>query len=158
MPKPWTIDGSWAKLDDWGWLPGMDPDPDDIAARKRLSEFCRENYRAQFHGHTIHPSADRAFRESVALARSHGAQVGLLFLPESARFQSWYPPEVENAARAHLANLSRELDVPVIDTRNWIDECYLADGFHLSRIGAGIFTTRLGTTIANVFPDRRDEP
>ena len=49
------------------------------------------------------PSADRAFREAVAIAREHGATVGLLYLPESSEFRSWYTPNAERLAREHLA-------------------------------------------------------
>jgi len=56
------------------------------------------------------------------------------------------------------ASLSRELNVPVIDARNWMDARYLADGFHLSRVGAAEFTRRLGARVVAEFPEPGREP
>jgi hypothetical protein len=157
-PRAVPIDAAWARLDGWGWLPGMDPSLEDEAARRRLIDFCRGEFKRQLDGLTIHPDSDRALREMVALARAHGARVGFVYLPESAEFQSWYSADAEKAARAHFAALSRELNVPVINARNWMDARYLADGFHLSRIGAGEFTARLGRHITTTFPELGEEP
>jgi len=151
FPRAGRIGKEWAELDSWGWLPGMDPTLDDSATRRRLREHQRPTYRDFFDGHTIHPDSDRALREIIAFVRQQGAEVGFLYLPESAEFQSWYPAEVERTSREYLFALSRELNVPVIDTRNWMGEQYLADGFHLSRIGAGVFTAKLGPAIATAF-------
>ena len=156
FPRSFTpnrhADVPWRDLDSWGWLPGMDVRPDDDATRRRFIEHHRADYRAKFDGHAIHPHSDRALREAVAVARAHGSRVGFVYLPESAEFQSWYPPEVEKAAQAHLAALSSELAVPVVDARNWMADRDTADGFHLSRVGAAAFTARLGPAVAAAFP------
>jgi hypothetical protein len=94
----------------------------------------------------------------VAVARAHGAVVGFTYLPESSEFRSWYPPAAERAAREHLATLSRELGVPVIDARTWMDDGVFVDGFHLSRIGASLFTRKLGPAVAEAFPELRGQP
>jgi hypothetical protein len=151
LPRHGRADAGWTGLDGWGWLPGMDPEPGDAATRRVLVENQRPWYRDRFRGHAIHPDADRALRETVAFVRAKGARVGFLFLPESAEFRGWYPPEVDVAGREHLAALSRELGVPVINAREWMDESDLADGFHLSRTGAARFTARLGLHVAAVF-------
>jgi hypothetical protein len=139
---------AWAGLDGWGWLPGMDPAPEDDAARRRLTDHQRSQLRPMFRGHSIHPDSGRALRELVAAAGAHGARVAFLVLPEAAEARGDYPPEMERAAREHLAGLSRELGVPVINTRDWMGDEYLADGFHLSRAGAALFTARLGARVA----------
>ncbi|HEY1186906.1 MAG TPA: hypothetical protein VGE74_04580, partial [Gemmata sp.] len=88
-------DLAWRDLDRWGWLPGLDVRPNDTETRELFLRHYREDYRKQFDGHTIHADSTRALREAVALVRAHGARVGLLYLPESSEFQSWYPPAVE---------------------------------------------------------------
>jgi hypothetical protein len=148
LPRGGRVDVGWVGLDRWGWLPGMDPHPDDAVARRKLTEHQRTHFASQLAGGSIHSDSDRALREAVAVARAHSARVRFVFLPESAEFQRRYPVELERAARAHLAGLSRELTVPVIDARDWMDERYLADGFHLSRVGAAAFTVRLGGAVA----------
>ncbi|MDY3558153.1 DUF1574 domain-containing protein [Gemmata sp. JC673] len=145
-------DVAWRDLDRWGWLPGPDVRPDDSKTREGFLKHHREDYRRHFDGHTIHPASDRALREAVGLARAHGARVGLLFLPEASEFRNWYPPEVERSGREHLVTLARELDTPVIDAREWMGDELIADGHHLSRVGAAAFTERLGPVVARAFP------
>jgi hypothetical protein len=113
---------------------------------------CRGIYAPLFASFRISPTAERAMRGAVALARQHGAQVGFIFLPEASEFRAWYPPQVEQLAREHLAVISRELAVPVINAREWMDDGLFVDGFHLSRIGAAEFTRKLGPAVAATFP------
>ena len=65
---------------------------------------------------------------------------------------------VEQTAREHLTGLCRELNVPLIDARFWMDDGYLVDGFHLSRLGAAEFTQKFGPAVAATFPDLRRRP
>jgi hypothetical protein len=152
VPFTGRVDQTWAGLDKWGWLPGMDPAPEDAETRRRLTDRNREVCCARLAECAIHPDSDRALREVVATVRASGARVGFLYLPESTEFQGWYPPAVEAASRAYLTALSGELGVPVIDARRWMDDRELADGFHLSRVGAARFTARLGPAVAATFP------
>lgn len=158
--QPWDrrMEMAWANLDPWGWLPGIDePTPDPVMRPKRLAH-CERIYRDQFNGYTIHPTADRALRECVALARANGARVGLAYLPESSEFRGWMPPDVERAGQEYLARLCRELDLPLIDARGWMPDASLVDGFHLSRQGAAAFTRRFGPAVADAFPNLGGRP
>lgn len=149
------VDPTWTWLDRWGWLPGMDPAPEDSETRRRLTNQNCAACQARLAGWTVHPNSDRALREIVATVRASGAEVGFVHLPESTEFRGWYPPEVESASQTYLAALSGELGVPVIDARTWMDDLDLADGFHLTRGGAGRFTARLGLAVAATFPSAR---
>ena len=153
--QPWDrrLDLAWGGLDGWGWLPGLDEYPARPDERAKRLAHCEPIYRGQFAGYAVHPLADRALREAVALARGRGTKVALAYLPESTEFRSWMPPAVDAACREHLAKLCRELDVPLIDARGWMDDGCLVDGFHLSRIGAAEFSKRFGPTVAATFPD-----
>jgi hypothetical protein len=158
--QPWSrrFDMTWTNLDEWGWLPGIDEYPPIPERRKQRLAHCETLYRAQFNGYTIHPMADRAIRDCVALARANGAKVAFIYLPEASEFGSWVPPEVERTARQHLAATCRELDVPLINARHWLDDGYLVDGFHLSRDGAVEFTRRFGPAVKATFPDLGSRP
>jgi hypothetical protein len=149
------IDWAWDNVDAWGWKAGFDYPPGPTPERAKLLAACRDIYRPLFANYRISPSADRALREAVAVAREHGAAVGFVYLPESSEFRGWYPPRVEQLAREHLARLGRELAVPVIDARTWMDDGLLVDGFHLSRVGAAEFTRKLGPAVAATFPEAR---
>lgn len=153
MPNKKRIDWMWNDVDDWGWKPGFDFQPGMTPERSKMLAACRDIYGPLFADYRISASADRAMREAVAVARAHGARVGFVFLPESSEFRSWYPPEAERLAQEHLAAISRELAVPVINARQWIDDGYFVDGFHLSRVGAGEFTRKLGPAVAATFPE-----
>jgi hypothetical protein len=149
------MDWMWDGVDEWGWKPGFDYPPGNSPERDRMLAACGAIYRPLFADYRISASADRALREAVATARDSGAAVGLLYLPESSEFRSWYTPEAERLARKHLAEVSRDLALPVINAREWMDDGLLVDGFHLSRLGAREFTRRLGTAIAAAFPEAR---
>ena len=152
---PWhrRLDPTWAGMDGWGWLPGLDEtNPPEPRMRKLRLDHCEGIYRKQFEGYAIDPLADRGLREAVALARANGARVAFAYLPESSEFRGWVPAAVEAEWRRHLGGLSRDLDVPVIDARLWLDDGFLVDGFHLSRVGAAAFSRRFGPAVAAAFP------
>jgi hypothetical protein len=149
------MDWMWDGVDEWGWKPGFDYLPGKSPERERMLAACGMIYRPLFADYRISAPADRALREAVATAGETGAKVGLLYLPESSEFRSWYTPQAERLAREHLAGISRELALPVINAREWMDDGLFVDGFHLSRVGAREFTRKLGPAIAAVFPEAR---
>ena len=154
--QPWDrrMDMAWGMLDDWGWLAGLDERfPPEPGMRGIRLKHCEKVYRPQFQNFSIHPMADRALRETVALARANGAKVAFVHMPEASEFREWVPSDVERLAQAHLAGLRRELEVPFIDAREWMADGYLVDGFHLSRLGAAEFTKRFGPAVSAAFPD-----
>jgi hypothetical protein len=153
---PWAhrLDVAWDGIDDWGWLPGME-DGESCNPRMRPLRLahCEAIYRQQFTTYSIHPLADRAMREAVALAKQHHTRVAFAYLPEGSPFRGWYPPEVERAGRNYLALLCEQLDVPLIDARLWLTDEWFVDGFHLSQGGATEFTRRFGPAVSETFPD-----
>ncbi len=154
--QPWDkrLEMAWGTLDSWGWLAGVeDHYPPDAEWRNKRLDHCEKIYRPQFQNFTIHPLADRSLREAVALARSHGAKVAFVYMPEASEFRSWMPDYVERMSQEHLAGLRCELDVPLINAREWMADGYLVDGFHLSKIGAAEFTKRFGPAVSATFPD-----
>lgn len=151
---PWSqrIEGVWAGLNEWGWLAGVDLPAD---ATERRWHWLREReplVRPKLRNFAVAPAADHALREAVALARAYGAVPGLVFLPESEVFRSWYPASAERAISRHLDRLCAELHVPLLDAREWMAEEAFVDGFHLSHAGAAAFTRRLGAILAAGWP------
>jgi hypothetical protein len=158
LPAARRADAGWTGLDPWGWVPGFDMKPDMTDWRAKAVAACSDIYRPLFAKYRIAPDADRALREAIALARDHGATVGLVYLPESSEFRGIYPRRVERVAREHLATVSRELNVPVIDCRTWMPDDAIVDGFHLSKRGAAEFTRKFGPAVATVFPNAGAKP
>jgi hypothetical protein len=152
---PWSsrVEMVWANLDAWGWLPGLDFPTEGCAEREKWLAKWEPILRPQLRSFAVGDRAERALREAVALARSHGAAVGLVYLPESSEVRGWYSRKYERAMKAHFAELSRELAVPAIDAREWLTDGRVADGFHLSRGGAEEFTRRLGAEVTERFAE-----
>ncbi|MCE9564533.1 MAG: hypothetical protein K8U57_21045 [Planctomycetes bacterium] len=155
LPEKRT-DWLWDDLDTWGWKPGNDMEHGLSSMRSDAHARCAEIYKPLFATHKISPIAEQACRESVALARQHGATVGFVFLPESSEFRQLYSPELNQVVRAYLDRLCSELDIPVIDSREWVDDGFIVDGFHLSRVGAAEYTRKLGPSVAATFPKARE--
>lgn len=149
------IDWMWHDVDAWGWKPGFEFPPEQTAERARMIAVCRDTYRPLFADYHVSPSADRALREAVAVAREHGAAVGFVYLPESNEFRSWYTPAAERQAREHLTAIGRDLAVPVINARDWMPDGMFVDGFHLTHTGAAEFTRKLGPAVEAAFPEAR---
>jgi hypothetical protein len=154
---PWSkrTEVVWAPLDGWGWLPGLDLPTGPSPERDRWTAQRKPLYSPYLRDFRPSPGCERALREAVALARGHGAAVGFVFLPESGEFRSWYTRRADRAARAHLAALTRELNVPLIDARTWMADGYFLDGFRLTRLGAEEFTRKLAPAVAAAFPEVR---
>ena len=149
--KSGRIDKEWAELDGWGWLPGMDPALDDAATRRRLREHQRRAYRDCFSGYAIHPDSDRALRAAVAL-RTNATRGSVSCIYRNPPSSS---PGIRRKLNAPPApfwprfNASLRCRSSTRET-GW-PKRFLADGFHLSRIGAGAFTAQLGVAIAATF-------
>ncbi|HVL13883.1 MAG TPA: universal stress protein [Gemmata sp.] len=154
-PWPGRTEMVWDTLDGWGWLPGLDFPPEGCAERASWLARWEPVFRPQLRSFAVSGRADRALREAVAVARDHGAAVGLVHLPESSEFRGWYSRQAARAAREYLAGLSRELAVPAIDACEWLTDGLVADGFHPTRRGAQDFTRRLGAEVVGQFPEVR---
>jgi hypothetical protein len=151
LPVHQRTDSTFEKIDDWGWLPGHPhASPEQC---ERGHEAAAEYYLPLFQGYTISPLADRALRQSVAELRQAGSRVGFLFMPESRRFQNFYPHTVSAIAQDHLQRIQGELAVPLIDARNWLGDDQLPDGFHLTQPGAAELTQRLRGALLEHFPE-----
>jgi hypothetical protein len=149
IPTKNRIDWMWNDVDEWGWKPGCDFKPGQSPERAILVNQARDVFRRLFSSYRIDPCEECAIRETVKVVQGSGIQVCLLYMPESSEFQGWYPPSVERAAKEHLSRLSNELNVPIIDARNWMDDGLFSDGFHLTRIGAAEFTQKLVPAITD---------
>jgi hypothetical protein len=152
IPSHHRMDWMWHDIDGWGWKPGCDFKPGSSEPRTVLTGQARDVFKRLFAGYHLDSREDRAFRDTIELARQHNVQVSLIYMPESSEFRSWYTPSFEKAAREHFSRLTQDLGVPVIDARTWMDDGLFSDGFHLTRIGAAEFTLKLGLALAASLP------
>jgi hypothetical protein len=144
LPPERRIDWTWKHLDRWGWYPGMDAQVLGKAGREKMTQQCQEIYQPLLARYSCATETEAALYRGIQLLQSAGIRVVLIYLPESRRFQQWYPPHAEAQILRHRQQLQRELGVEWLDTRSWMDETDFVDGFHLSRQGAAAFTQSLG--------------
>jgi hypothetical protein len=138
-PQPWEL------TDRQGWFGWHCPD--DAAFRRQLTDGARQTFVGYLQDFHHDPRADRALRQLLALCRRRHIPAALLFMPESAEFRGWYPPEVREYAGGYLEHLSGVYDVPLIDARDWVPDDDFIDGYHLRPHGASIFSLRLGREV-----------
>lgn len=149
----------WEAIDDWGWLPTVPDDPPGSNNRAIRIQHCLDSfYRELFKDYQIDTLSERAYREMITRARERGIQVGLLYVPESRDFADFFPVTARCQADDFLHALSQELDVPVIDARDWLENEATSDGFHLRKGPAAEFTQRLGHEVMSAFPGLKRRP
>lgn len=151
LPDSQRTDSTFEKINEWGWLPGHKySSPELIEAGHAASAGF---YVPLFRDYRISPDAERAFETAVEKLRTAGVCVGMLYMPESARFRSFMPPESAKLAETHLEQTRLRLNLPLIDCRGWVSDDQLPDGFHLTQPGATEFTRKLVPAITDTFPD-----
>lgn len=157
LPNHRRTEAMFEKIDAHGWLPGrVDATPAERAAGlKNTANY----YVPLFANYAVSPDADRALRQAVAECRAAGIAVGLIYLPESAAFRAMMTPASVRESEAYLARIRTELGVSLIDTRGWVPDDDLPDGFHLTQSGSAAFTKKLAPVLTATFPElRRKSP
>jgi hypothetical protein len=143
-PGTARTDFQWRDMTAFGWsahYPAEWPEP----RREQAFAVARSQYEDHLSRFHIEPGDDRLLRESIAECQAHGAKVALYVMPESPRFRAWYPPGARERFQEYYTTLSRELDTPVFDAMDWLDdESAFMDGHHLLGPAAERFSERLG--------------
>lgn len=141
LPHASRTDPFWRNLDNWGWWPGRtSATPEQVEAGwPKVVEF----YRPMSAGFSIHPQHAAAYRTVLSECRDRGVRVVLLRMPETPRFRSLQTPESERLGDEFLNETLTSFGVPVVDARGWADDTHLPDGFHLTQLGAEVFSRRL---------------
>jgi hypothetical protein len=133
-------------LDDAGWLPVAKTPSSEAQDRALIQRVRQEGFPPPVFGDIqFRGASDRALRELLRLCQTKGIAAALFTMPEASVFRSWYPPAVQQTFASYFAGLAQEFHIPVIDTRAWVPDTYLADGFHLHKRGAQDFTRLFGT-------------
>jgi hypothetical protein len=160
-PPP-RLQGDWSHpalraVEGFGWLPIPDPRPDPELRRAHIPGYaaCIRDLLTDFR---ISPVADRALRELLRTCAEHGIHTAFVLLPEHSSLRACIPPEVEVRVQAYLADLSREHEVPVIDTRDWLDDDDFFDSRHALPNVAGPFTERFSREVLQPLEQGRPLP
>ncbi len=153
---PWNHrrDFCWAGMDEFGWLPGLEDDPDPVKRKARVDKASTfyAPILADWHPD---PQGDQALAELLDTCREHRIPVSLILLPESSEFRALYSDSSRQNVEAWLNKWRNAYGVPVFDCRTWVDDVRLLDGFHLTREGAAEFTRRLARELLPILPGVR---
>jgi hypothetical protein len=146
----WQIREDWFRcIDEHGWV---DPPYGEVTPEKQRAGVVRA--RAQFAGYLTNfrvggtPCA--ILRELLELCRREKIAAVLVLMPEGTDFRSWYGAEHWAEISAFLRDLQREMDVPLIDGREWVRDEDFADSHHLLPQGADVFTGRLSAALGDM--------
>jgi hypothetical protein len=95
----------------------------------------------------IDPRNDAALRELLGECRAHGIKAVVYLMPEPGVTRGWYTPQSRALVQGYLTGLSREYEVPVIDTREWLPDKDFTDFCHMWDTAAGPFSDRFAREV-----------
>jgi hypothetical protein len=149
------VPGNWADPplrppDGFGWLEILvrQPGPEEL---QRSLAHTAEYLHIRLADFRIRRVADRAVRELLRTCARHGAGAILVLLPEHSAVRACYPAEVQVRVDAYLADLAREEQAAVIDTRDWVSDDDYFDGVHALPQAAAPFTERFRHEVLSPF-------
>ena len=155
LPYNQRSEAIWDRIDAWGWLPGRERATPEQA--KAALEAAGNYYRPLFDQYEVSSVAKQAFAELIAECRANDIPLSLLYLPESEGFLQLMPPSARLEAEDYLKKLQTEERLPLIDTRGWVADDQLPDGFHLTQPGASELTRKLLPAVEATLPQLRDD-
>lgn len=146
---------NWHSHDGTGWVPVL-KEP------ANAKEWQAEMARGQMVVHPLlnplhlHPSSDRAMRDLLDECRTLGIRTALLLMPEHSECRRWYSLQARTLVSRYLDGLSREYQVPVIDTRDWLGDDQFSDCCHMAKRAAAPYSQRFGREA--LYPWLRADP
>jgi hypothetical protein len=130
--------------DGWGWLTGPERLPrEQVEAETRDALAGFQDALAQA---AVAPGTVQIFRDIVELCRREQMAVVFVVPPEGSAFRN-FAPDVALRQAAAVHQLARELTVPLVDARTWIDDDRFSDGHHALPPGADQYTERFGREV-----------
>ncbi len=150
----WAPKEDIANLNNWtraigpfGWSPiRLQWVPEELA--RSAGKVAEEGYRPYLNFTAAHPTYDTMLRDLLILCREEKiAVLGLVIMPESSTFRSWYPPATQRFIRQYAGGVAADFGVPLIDANEWVPDKYFLDGHHMIEPGAVLFSDRFRTEV-----------
>jgi hypothetical protein len=132
----------WQDGEPSGWRPWLEHGTaEDFRARipgvQTQTKPCLDHF-------SISDTTDRALREILEECRRQHTKAALILMPEHSELRRWYTPAAQEQINAYLDRLKREYQVPIFDTRTWVEDEAFHDLTHMAPPAAPPFTLRLG--------------
>ena len=129
-----------------GFVPWQDERP-DAGTRPAAVENTRRQYCEILEGFEIGAPMLDSLSDTLALCRDRGIRTTIVLMPEASEFRGWYPAGAEGAIRKAVETVARSFGASVIDDRRAMPDESFADGHHLNRGGAEMYTRILARQI-----------
>jgi hypothetical protein len=126
-----------------GWLPHR---PEGVTPQQHASalDHAYREHGVALNFTTINPRTDEVYRLLFDLCRQHDiAVLGLITMPESSEFRSWYKPQTRELIDRYLTELCQHEGTRYVNAREWLPDSCFGDGHHQLPAGARAFTARL---------------
>ena len=118
--------------------------------RSITPENYKENLAIAYHEHfenlqtiEVGQVALKAYAEIFATCRQHGIVAVAVITPEASDFRSWYGINAQKAVTILMKAANEGTDGHVVDAREWLPDSVFADGHHVSRAAALMYSSRL---------------
>lgn len=98
--------------------------------------------------------SDRILRDIAGLCEREGIAFAFYLMPEGDSFREWMGPSGRKKLASYLDSLSNDLNVPVFDSSQWLQDDAFTDGHHLLPSGARRFSERFGREVFRRWPSR----
>ncbi len=131
------------------WLRTSDPagwlrPPERWPERPKLLERDEHNWPPWLQQLALGGPHCQAFRKLLGTCRREKLRCALVYLPESSKFRSWYPPQAERQFREFVDGLTSLFGVSVVNARGWVGDEDFLDHHHVMLRGARVFSERFG--------------
>jgi hypothetical protein len=140
--------------DPTGWHPWADP---------ITPESYKKNLEVAYHEHfenlqtiEVGQVALKAYAEIFAICKEHGIVAVAVITPEATDFRAWYGKNAKIATAILMEAASQGTDGHVVDAREWLPDSVFADGHHVSRGAALMYSSRLSREA--LIPALRNSP
>ena len=140
---PYYLRHDWSRGPDpngWNAMLFNDLSPEEHAIGIQRAE---REYQHILSGMKLGDGPVRAIRDTLALCRENHIPVMLVRMPEGSTFRALYSNAVAVRIDHFVNELASEFDCRVADCRLWMPDEAFADGHHLLRDPAGVFSARL---------------
>lgn len=136
-------------MDEFGWnhffVAEVTPEYRQRFTANAVNQYS--HFLGDFH---LSATAAQAMDDLLALCRREQIPVALVLMPEASHFRAMYSPTPRAGLDAFIGDLSRRWNVPIVDTRAWLEDAGFWDGHHLIPSAADAFTDRFGRETASL--------
>jgi hypothetical protein len=132
--------------DNGGWFP-LPWETTTPEAKRNALRDGDEKIRPLLQPVRVDPRSDAALREILDECRQRSIKAALILMPEPSLTRGWYTLSARAVVRDYLTRLRHDYSVPIIDSREWVNDDDFSDSCHMSQKGVPAYSERLGREV-----------